>query len=258
MFFILVCFFQFSEAIFAQAMQISYHQVFENQKATSDKRFDLFITDTVSLYTISDSKLSTKELDEDEDISIQYNYIGLDDKNFKNLYYNNRESFYFITNYSGSELAVQEDNLSLNHTWQYIDSTKTIGSFTCKLATTEFRGRKYWAWYTEEIPTDFGPWKFKNLPGLALQITDDKDQFKLNALEIERIPSNETKKIVSLMRQAYKDIHNKKKLYTITEFQEYRDERTQAMLSRLHQQLPKGSEMPKIESCERCGPLEIF
>jgi hypothetical protein len=39
----------------------------------------------------------------------------------------------------------------------------------CKKATTNFRGRYWEAWYTEEIPIGQGPWKLCGLPGMILK-----------------------------------------------------------------------------------------
>ncbi|WP_299119208.1 GLPGLI family protein [uncultured Tenacibaculum sp.] len=57
--------------------------------------------------------------------------------------------------------------------WKLSNETKTIKDYECYKAFCEFRGRKYTAWYTLEIPTFFGPFKFHGLPGLILEIFDD-------------------------------------------------------------------------------------
>ena len=56
--------------------------------------------------------------------------------------------------------------------WKLSNDTKLIGKFTCKKATTFFRGRQYTAWFTPEIPVPFGPWKLQGLPGLILEAYD--------------------------------------------------------------------------------------
>lgn len=56
--------------------------------------------------------------------------------------------------------------------------SKKINNFTCYKATTVFRGSEIVAYYTPEIPIGFGPFKFKGLPGLILEVynVDTKGQ----------------------------------------------------------------------------------
>lgn len=77
--------------------------------------------------------------------------------------------------------------------WKLIDSTKTIGNFECKLATTSFRGRNYSAWYTEKYPLKFGPWKFNGLPGLVVNIYDDTKRYSwiMNSIKRDSVPFND-------------------------------------------------------------------
>lgn len=71
------------------------------------------------------------------------------------------------------------------HDWQYSDNTKDILGFTCKAASTFFRGRRYTCWYTTEIPLPFGPWKLGGLPGLILEAASEDGAYKVSALGIE-------------------------------------------------------------------------
>ncbi len=56
-----------------------------------------------------------------------------------------------------------------NITWEVQDSQKNIKNFLCILATTEYEGRKYSAWFTPDIPVPFGPYRLRGLPGLILE-----------------------------------------------------------------------------------------
>ncbi|MBF1311477.1 MAG: GLPGLI family protein, partial [Porphyromonadaceae bacterium] len=44
--------------------------------------------------------------------------------------------------------------------WTMARGDSTVLGYPCHKATTHFRGRDYIAWYTEEIPFPYGPFKF--------------------------------------------------------------------------------------------------
>ncbi len=71
------------------------------------------------------------------------------------------------------------------YNWKLEKDTISIGGYLCNKATLEFRGRFYNVWYTTEVPTQFGPWKFYGLPGLMVKVeTYDKSiLFRLSKLE---------------------------------------------------------------------------
>jgi GLPGLI family protein len=57
--------------------------------------------------------------------------------------------------------------------WKITKQKKKIGKFNCVLGETIFRGRKYFAWYTPDIPVYSGPWKLNGLPGMILEAYDE-------------------------------------------------------------------------------------
>lgn len=65
-------------------------------------------------------------------------------------------------------------HITLN--WQIGTETAMIQGKKCQLATVEYKGRKYNAWFTNEIPISDGPYKFGGLPGLIVKIEDTKKQ----------------------------------------------------------------------------------
>ena len=89
--------------------------------------------------------------------------------------YRNLEQGKFTT-YStvfGTHYLITEDITILDWT-MYEDSTITVLGMECKKATTNFRGRYWEVWYTEEIPISQGPWKLCGLPGMILKANSPK------------------------------------------------------------------------------------
>jgi GLPGLI family protein len=80
-------------------------------------------------------------------------------------------------------VLVAEKRQTIN--WQLSDDEKKIQGFNCKKATGTYRGRNYTAWYSSEIPIPEGPYKFKGLPGLILEIEDDREELKIWADNIK-------------------------------------------------------------------------
>lgn len=75
-------------------------------------------------------------------------------------------------------------HLTLN--WQIGTETVLIQGKKCQLATVEYKGRKYNAWFTNEIPIPEGPYKFWGLPGLIVKIEDTKKQHLWELKGIEK------------------------------------------------------------------------
>lgn len=53
--------------------------------------------------------------------------------------------------------------------WELGDSTKNVFGYGCQLASANYHGRKWLAWFTPEIPAQDGPWQLCGLPGLILE-----------------------------------------------------------------------------------------
>ncbi|MFW6369969.1 MAG: GLPGLI family protein [Bacteroidota bacterium] len=72
-------------------------------------------------------------------------------------------------------------------TWQTMDSTKTILDYPCQMAVSDFRGRRWIAWFANDIPVSDGPWKFSGLPGLIMEVYDSEKHFHFTLVGIEQV-----------------------------------------------------------------------
>ena len=75
--------------------------------------------------------------------------------------------------------------------WEITDSTSTIGGYECMLAVSDYRGRRWYAWFTPEIAIPEGPWKLCGLPGLILEARDEKNHYQYSAMTIKLNPNRD-------------------------------------------------------------------
>lgn len=69
--------------------------------------------------------------------------------------------------------------------WKIENETKKSSSLQLQKATAKFGGRNWIAWFSKDIAFQEGPYKFHGLPGLIVEIYDDKKNyhFSLNKSE---------------------------------------------------------------------------
>lgn len=211
--------------------------------------FKMIFNDNFSFNTEKEVKLSDNEKETHKSEGSVTNKIIEGRRNLTPIFlYNDKQNFYFNEEFIDGEIAVvKEDKITWK--WKILSETKKIGNFTCQKAQTTFRGSAFTAWFTNEIPVPFGPWKAKDLPGLILELFDSNEIMHITATKVTLkskekcvFPINEKtlKKAVSI--QSYLNTQKKKD-------KEY--------FARLNSKLPKGSKPFKLaEDCEDC-PKEI-
>lgn len=89
------------------------------------------------------------------------------------------------------------DDTLANFKWNITTETQQLLKYNCTKATTEFRGRTYEAWFTEDVPVANGPWKFGGLPGLIVNIKDVENQYTFELLGAD-FESNFDTNIISI------------------------------------------------------------
>lgn len=102
---------------------------------------------------------------------------------FKN--YTQKGNLTFTTNHGRDEYYYVNDDEPMK--WVIDSSTDSIMvGYLCKRATTRFRGRDYIAWFTTQIPISDGPYKFRGLPGLIVQIYDKRNEHRFQLVAIKK------------------------------------------------------------------------
>ena len=67
--------------------------------------------------------------------------------------------------------------------WKLQNERRKIHDFNCQKATINLYGREWIAWFTHEIPINDGPYKFYNLPGLIVEISDNKNYYTFQLIK---------------------------------------------------------------------------
>jgi GLPGLI family protein len=153
-----------------------------------DKQNSSYVSQKDSLDQITDTHTPKTSLKEGGGGSI---HLGLPaTQNGSQVYNSISKDSVWSSFLRGGLQYVKEKRVTQN--WKLQKETKKIGNFDCHKATTKFRGREYTAWYTNEIPVPYGPWKLQGLPGLILEAYDTEKDIYYYFKSIEYPTQNPT------------------------------------------------------------------
>ena len=171
-YFLIIFFFSFSSLAFAQTNRFYYQVSFKEDSLASN-----YITETVIL-DINKDKIKFYS----EDFLIK---DSLRNETGNYLYSYNKFRHKLIRN-KNSNITLNYVSLSPNYyvyetkdhqNWKILKDTKEIDGIKLQKATTNYGGRIWEAWFAPSIPLQEGPYKFKGLPGLIVELKDLKEQY---------------------------------------------------------------------------------
>lgn len=110
------------------------------------------------------------------------------------IYYTNRKEnkTYHEKEFQSEIFLIEQEK---NSDWKLTQEKKKIGNFVCFKAikndtyvgsSGNLINRKIIAWYTNEIPYPYGPLKYNGLPGLILELKNDKAIFYATKIELHK------------------------------------------------------------------------
>jgi GLPGLI family protein len=150
------------------------------KKITSEK-FQLYVTDSISLF-ISENRIGLDTLlYGSSNLSDLPNLMSLPKPSLNKRIVKYQSKNLTIYDDISSQLFSYKDEVVLN--WEIKSDTLHIGNLIAKKALTNFRGRKYVAWFCQEIPISEGPYKFYGLPGLIVKIYDEQKHYEYNLIK---------------------------------------------------------------------------
>lgn len=162
----------------------------------------------------TENKMLTKNmlLEVDEDVSTFYSYdfykkdsiyqennkLGKEayepmfDSNFFVIKNNSKSLISKFYNFPPNNTIYKLDEIKDNFNWKILNETKKINHYTCQKAQLKYKGRSWVAWFTREIPLNFGPYAFDGLPGAILYMEDSKKNYLFEFIALQNSSSNTT------------------------------------------------------------------
>lgn len=195
--FSLVCLNLFSQEIsgefnYKAAYELTYQINSTDESSKKSESMVLYLGDKMSRFSslgtaVGDSlsenrDKSNKSMAEFQRIRSMIPKTDFDYKIFKNY---ETGKIQFVEKIFKDKLKYEEP-LKLQN-WQIKPETKIIAGYSAQSAVTSFAGRNYTAWFTPEIPISDGPYKFNGLPGLILEISDDKNEYHFTLTNFQEL-----------------------------------------------------------------------
>ena len=92
-----------------------------------------------------------------------------------------KETYKFIIDFQKLFTIKVEDELD----WKIENDIKEISGMKMQKAMTTYGGRKWIAWFTNEIPLHEGPYIFHGLPGLITEVSDVENNFHFSLIQVK-------------------------------------------------------------------------
>lgn len=165
----------FSQKKFDVVYEADYKLNYKSSNANNYKKettFALLINEKSSFFKdlhkyISDSLEVEKKLNSLEE-AMKYN------TDFRDYIGTTSAKIYVTAEINYVAYEYEEIN---NIDWKIIKEFKTVAGYKCQKAETTKYGRTWTAWFSPDIPFQFGPYKFNGLPGLIAEVYDTKDDY---------------------------------------------------------------------------------
>lgn len=195
---------------------VSYNLEYTIYKQKNSEQFLLFMNSKdkksyyipTNRYVLDSLKKSGKIAGDDPMVLMKY------DTAFDEIIINNLGVLTIIENIVGNNYKYVE---SPQIKWKITSEKKKFAYSYLRKAEASAFGRKWIAWYNEDIPLNFGPYKFNGLPGLTYLIYDEKQEFMFKIEQFKRKPKtveiNNGSKLKTLSKSKINDIRYNTKVF---------------------------------------------
>lgn len=155
---------------------INYKE-YNNTESPNVLTSTLFVQNTTTIFL---PRFTTQVFNDPKEEANRINRITKDTDYLK-IDHKNKEII-SIESFELDYLILKDDYPNLK--WEISQEEKVIGKYKCIKATTNYRGRVWVAWFTPDLPINYGPWKLYGLPGLIVEASDSTNRY---AWQIEKI-----------------------------------------------------------------------
>lgn len=160
--------------LYSQTMRVDYDMVYKEDSLNAEpisKKMVLLIHDGKSKF------FSEKQYEVDSIRDSGFRGFVVGDTNFFHVIKEKQNlisKYYFQLN----DVYKLTEPITLN--WKIGKETAQLYGYACQKATLNFKGRKWEAWFTQEIPVQEGPYIFKGLPGLIIHMKDSTGSYEFS------------------------------------------------------------------------------
>jgi len=145
---------------------------------TDGKKSVFYAENTMKRDSLMERMRATKNFDRTQMENLRSNIQFTIEKDITN------QSLIYKTRIGRDQYSYNE---SPNFEWKILPETVKIGDYQTQKAETKFGGRTWYAWFTQEIPLQDGPYKFSGLPGLIVKMQDAKGDYSFDLMQTKKI-----------------------------------------------------------------------
>lgn len=131
-----------------------------------------------------------------------YHSTGAEKQNLINQIIETSFNYTIIKNHNEENIIIEEMRSKkyrypqkFDFQWNLENEYRYILGYKCRKANIKFGNRVWEAWYTDDIPISDGPYKFRGLTGLILEIYSTDNEYKFTTIGIEK-KDIETSKLI--------------------------------------------------------------
>lgn len=121
-----------------------------------------------------------------------------------------------------------------NQNWKLSTDKKKVKEMTLQKATANWGGRNWTAWFSTEIPFQEGPYKFHGLPGLIVELYDDRNDYHFSLVKSQNINGTMKNQFIEMSKAM--SVHVTREKYNATKLKYY-----QAPINFLRNQIGEGN-----------------